>query len=107
VGGPGTPPFCRTRKELCTVRELGSVTLKRIGFFFFQLNTQHTHRGGVNGHIYFASVRTRYDCLIGRGRFGFLFGLVPTKPIGGISERISELTEIDLYFKFRITADVF
>jgi hypothetical protein len=24
--------------------ELGSVTLKRIGFFAFQLNTQHTHR---------------------------------------------------------------
>jgi hypothetical protein len=23
--------------------ELGSVTLKRIGFFVFQLNTQHTH----------------------------------------------------------------
>ena len=25
--------------------ELGSVTLKRIGFFCFQLNTQHTHTG--------------------------------------------------------------
>jgi len=27
--------------------EFGSVTLKRIGFFVFQLNTQHTLRGNV------------------------------------------------------------
>jgi hypothetical protein len=45
--------------------------------------------------------------LFDRSGFGFLFGLVPNEPISGISERIPELTEIDLYFKFPITADAF
>ena len=41
VGGPGTPPFWRTRKERCT--ELGSVTLKRIGLFCFPIkHSTHT-----------------------------------------------------------------
>ncbi len=36
MGGPGTPPFWRTRNELCTV-------LKRIGFFCFPIkHSTHT-----------------------------------------------------------------
>jgi len=36
-GGPSSPPFRRTRDEFCTVWELGSVTLQRIGFFCFPI----------------------------------------------------------------------
>ena len=42
VGGPGTPPFWRTRLELCKPEVRNSMTLKRIGFFCFPINTQ-TH----------------------------------------------------------------
>ena len=39
MGGPGTPPFWRTRDEFCTVFRYGIRLgdLKRIGFFVFQL----------------------------------------------------------------------
>jgi len=39
--GPGKPPCWRTRNEFCM--ELGSVTLKRIGFFCFPIeHSTHT-----------------------------------------------------------------
>ena len=92
-GGSGYAALLEHAGGVLYGMELGSVTLKRIGLFCFPIkhsthtrkrlgsgdlkNKQsHTQGGGVNGHIYFASVRTRYGCLIGRVGSGFLFGSV-------------------------------
>ena len=42
-GGSGYAVILAHAGGLLSGTELGLVTLKRVGLFFFQLNTQHTH----------------------------------------------------------------